>query len=69
VKHQLAVVTADSDIVGVLQKMLRILTNDEYADMLDIIGNATATVEEYCQCFPMCRILEHTVFQGVQYIA
>jgi hypothetical protein len=33
-KFQLAVVTVDSDIVGVLWKMPRIFTNAEYADML-----------------------------------
>jgi hypothetical protein len=34
VKRQLAVVTVDSDIVGVLWKMPHIFTNAEYADML-----------------------------------
>jgi hypothetical protein len=34
VKRQLAVVTADSDIVGVLWKMLHIFTNIKYADIL-----------------------------------
>jgi hypothetical protein len=42
VKRQLAVVTVDSDIVGVLWKIPHILTNAEYADMLsaDVIGAA-----------------------------
>jgi hypothetical protein len=34
VKHQFAVVTVDSGIVGVLWKMSHIFTNVEYADML-----------------------------------
>jgi hypothetical protein len=34
VKRQLAVVTVDSDIVGVLSKIPHIFTNAEYADML-----------------------------------
>jgi hypothetical protein len=34
VKRQLAVVTVDSDITGMLWKMSRIFTNAEYADML-----------------------------------
>jgi hypothetical protein len=34
VKRQLAVVTADSDIVGVLSKILNIFINAESADML-----------------------------------
>jgi hypothetical protein len=34
VKRQFAVVTVDSDIVGVLWKMPRIFRNAEYADML-----------------------------------
>jgi hypothetical protein len=34
VKRQLAVVTIDSDIVGVLRKMPHIFTNAEYIDML-----------------------------------
>jgi hypothetical protein len=33
VKHQLAVVTIDTDIVGVLSKMPHLFTNVEYADM------------------------------------
>jgi hypothetical protein len=33
VKRQLAVVTVDSDIVGVLWKMPHIFTNAEYSDM------------------------------------
>jgi hypothetical protein len=34
VKRQLAVVTVDSDIVGVLWKMSHFFSNGEYADML-----------------------------------
>jgi hypothetical protein len=34
VKRQLAVVTVDNDIVGVLLKIPHIFTNAEYADML-----------------------------------
>jgi hypothetical protein len=34
VKRQLAVVTVDSDTVGVLWKMLHVFINAEYADML-----------------------------------
>ena len=38
-KRQLAVVTVDSDIVGVLCKMLHIFTNAEYADTLYVYGS------------------------------
>jgi hypothetical protein len=73
VKRKLAVVTADSDIVGVLWKMSHIFTNAEYVDMLYVYGfcdvNATAAVEEHCRRFPMRRILDRSVFQCVQYIA
>jgi hypothetical protein len=37
VKRQLAVVTADSDIVRVLWKIPHISTNAEYADMLFVV--------------------------------
>jgi hypothetical protein len=70
-KRQLVVVTVDSDIGRVLCKMLHILTNAKYTDMLYVYGfcngNATAAVEEYCRRFPMCRMPDHSVFQGVQY--
>ena len=50
-KRQLAVVTVDGDIVGVLWKMPHIFTNAEYIDMLYVYGfcdgSATAAVEEY----------------------
>ena len=38
VKRQLAVVTVDNDIAGVLCKMLHIFTDAEYADMPYING-------------------------------
>jgi hypothetical protein len=45
----LAVVTVDSDIVGVLCKIPHIFTNDEYADMLYAYGfcdgSATADID------------------------
>jgi hypothetical protein len=37
VKRQLAVVTVDSGIVGVLWKLPHIFTNAEYADMLSAV--------------------------------
>jgi hypothetical protein len=46
----LAAVTVDSDIVGMLQKILHIFINAQYADMLYVYtfcnGNALAAVEE-----------------------
>jgi hypothetical protein len=42
VKRQLAIVTVDSDIVGVLWKMLRMFTNSEYADMLYAVPTRVA---------------------------
>jgi hypothetical protein len=49
VKHQLATVIVDSDIVGALCKMLHIYTNAEYADMLYVYGScdgsATADID------------------------
>jgi hypothetical protein len=48
VQHQLALVTVDSDTVGVLCKMLHICTNAKYADMLYVHdfcdGSATAVI-------------------------
>jgi hypothetical protein len=69
VKHQFAIVTVDSDIVGVLWKMPHIFTNAEYADTLYVYGfcdgSATAAVEEYCRRFPMHRIPDCRVFSKV----
>ena len=69
VKRQLAVVTVDSDIVGVLCKMPHIFTDAEYADMLYAYGfcdgSATAAVEEYRRWFPMRRIPDRRVFSKV----
>jgi hypothetical protein len=49
VKRQLAVVTVDSDIVGVLCNMPHIYTYAEYADMLYVYcfcdGSATVGVD------------------------
>ena len=61
-KRRLAVVTVDSDIVGVLCKMAHIFTNAEYADMLYVYGSATAAVEEYCRRFAMRRIPDRRAF-------
>jgi hypothetical protein len=51
VTRQSAVVTVDTDIVGVLRKVPHIFTNAEYADMFRVYGFcdvcATAAVEEY----------------------
>jgi hypothetical protein len=51
VKCQLAVVTIDSDTVGMLCKMPHISTNATYADMLYVYGlcdrSATAAAEEH----------------------
>jgi len=69
VKRQLAVVTVDSDIVGVLCKMPLIFTNVEYADMMYVYGfcdgSVTADVEEYRRRFPMRRIPDRRVFYKV----
>jgi hypothetical protein len=55
VKCQLVIVTVDSDIVGMLWKLMHIFTNVEYADMLYVYGFwdvcAMASVEEYCDGF------------------
>jgi hypothetical protein len=73
VKRRLTVVTVDSDIVGALCKMPHIFTHDEYSDIMDVYGfcdgSATAAVEEYRRRFPMPRISDRSVLQGVQYIA
>jgi hypothetical protein len=69
VKCQLAIVAVDSDIVEVLRKMPYILTNAKYAAILYVYGfcdtNATASVEEYCQQFPMRSIPDCRVFFNV----
>ena len=68
-KRQLAVVTVNSAIVGVLCKTLHIFTNAEYADMLYFSrfcdSSATAAVEEYRRRFPMSRIPDRRVFSKV----
>ena len=68
-KCQLAVVTVDSDTVGVLCKMPHIFTNAEYADMMYVYGfcdgSATAAAEEYRRRFPMRRIPDRRVFYKV----
>jgi hypothetical protein len=68
VKRQLAVVTVDNDIVGVLRKMPHIFTNSKYADMLlfDYFcdGCDTAAVE-YRRRFLVCRIPDRRVFSKV----
>ena len=68
-KRQLAVVTVDTDIVGVLWKMQHIFTNDEYGDTMCVYGfcdgSATAAVEEYRRRFPMGRIPDRRVFYKV----
>ena len=48
VKRQLAVVTVDVDIFGVLWKMPHIFTNAEYADMMYVYGfcNGSATAAD-----------------------
>jgi hypothetical protein len=55
VKRQLAVVTVDSDIVGVFRKMLRMFTNAEYADML--------SPHEFAKCIDV----GHGIFENVLY--
>ena len=69
VKRQLAVVTVDSDVVGVLRKMPHIFTNTEYADMMCVYvfcdGSATAAVEEYRRRLPMRRFPDRRVFYKV----
>jgi hypothetical protein len=66
VKRQLAVVTVDSDTVGVFWKMPHIFTNASYVDMLYVYGlcdgSATAAVEEYRRWFHMRRIQDRSVF-------
>ena len=68
VKHQLDIMTVDSDTVGVLRKMPHIFTNAEYAAMLYIYCfcdcSANAAIEEYCQQFPMHRTPDREVFSG-----
>ena len=69
VKRQLAVVTVDSDIVGVLWKMPHIFRNAEYADMMYAYGfcdgSVSAAVEEYRRWFPMRRIPDRWLFYKV----
>jgi hypothetical protein len=69
VKRQLAVVTVDSDIVGVLWKRPHISTIAECADMLYPYGfcdcSAVAAVEECRGRFPMRRIPDRRVFTKV----
>jgi hypothetical protein len=66
VKCQLAIVTIESDVVGVLCKMLHIFTNAKCADVLYCCsGSATADVEEYHRRFPVHRIPECRVFSKV----
>jgi hypothetical protein len=49
VKRQLAVVTVDNEIVGVLWKMPRIITNAKYADMLyDVCCSHTSCKVHRC---------------------
>jgi len=53
--------------------MPHIFTNAEYADMMFVYGfldgSDTAAVEECRRRFPMHRIPDRSVLQGVQYIA
>jgi len=53
--------------------MPHIFTNADYADIIYVYGfcdgSVTAAVEEYCRRFPMRRIPDRSVLQGVQYIA
>jgi hypothetical protein len=69
VKSQLADVTVDGDIVGVLCKMPHIFTNAENADMFYVYGfcdgSATAAVEECRRRFPTRRIPDLRVFSKV----
>jgi hypothetical protein len=53
VKRQMAVVTVDSDIVGVLWKMPRIFTNAKYADMLSSheLQNALMLTVEFLKMY------------------
>jgi hypothetical protein len=50
VKRQLAVVTVDSDIVGVLRKMPHIFTNVVYADMLSSHDFQNASMWNFRKC-------------------
>ena len=67
--RQLAVVTVDIDIVGVLCEMPHIFTNAENVDMICVYdfcdGSATAAVEEYRRRFPVRRIPDRRVFYKV----
>jgi hypothetical protein len=69
VKRQLAIVTVESYIVGVLCKMPHIFTIAECADVPYVYsccsGSATADVEEYRRQFPVHRIPDHRVFSKV----
>ena len=64
--RQLAVVTVDIDIVGVLCEMPHIFTNAENVDMICVYdfcdGSATVAVEKYRRQFPMRRIPDRRVF-------
>jgi hypothetical protein len=57
VNRQLAVVTVDSDIVGMLWKMPHIFTNFEYADMMYAIRTRVAK----------CTDVEGGIFENVLY--
>jgi hypothetical protein len=69
VKRQLAVVTVESDIAGMLWKKLHIFRNVEVADMLYVYGfcdaSATAAVQEYRRWFPIHRIPDRGLFSKV----
>ena len=53
--------------------MPHIFTNAEYVDMMYVYGfcdgSATVAVEEYRRRFPMRRIPDRSVLQGVPYTA
>jgi hypothetical protein len=57
VKRQLAVVTVDSNILGVLWKMLHIFTNTEYVDMLYAVLTRVAK----------CIDVDGEIFENVLY--
>ena len=64
-KHQLAVVNVDSDILGVLCKMPHIFTNAEYAKKLYVNGFCDGSVNvavEYGRRVPMSRIPDRRLF-------
>jgi hypothetical protein len=67
---QLAILTADSDIIGLLWKMPHTSTNAEYADMYvyDFCDESgIAAVEECRRRFPVHRMPDRTVFSKIRF--